>query len=306
MGDESSLVYEDDDYYVTESITARVTLNSGRTYYRSYSVSSGNSDPAFALLSTTEYLDANFRIKPEEKYEEIMLERRNQSTESVQISTREGAKLFEALREAYNRDLEESPEVFIRGGGRRFCTIVLYGRDYSHRRFLDVYEEMKYTREALRQQGFGTMAEPMPPEAVEEIQLSLGYRQGEYEAEDLVEWARGIYGVWPKEDTSTEAAETIDKPAGEAVETYDSREEQEIILRITDQTEIEELLELISYCDTRYSSAFRPREIGYVTIVTAEDGEDQYYNVTIPLGSLPEKYILRFGTLQTETSQTAE
>jgi len=306
VGAGSSPESEDDgDYGTAESIIAKVTLNSGRTYYRSYSVSSGSSDPAFALLSTSEYLDANFRIRQEEKYEEIMLER-NQLAESVQTGTREGAMLYEALREAYNRDLEESPEVFIRGGGRRLCRIVLYGRDYSHRRFLDVYEDMKYTREALRQQGFGTMAEPMAPEDVEEIQLSLGYRQDGYEAEDLVEWARGIYGVWPKEDTGTEAAEIFDEPAGEAVETYDSREEQEIILRVTDRAEIEELLELISYCDTRFSSAFRPWEVGYVAIVAAEDGEDQYYNVTIPAGSLPEKYILRFGTLQTETSQTAE
>lgn len=296
---ESNRACEDEDYGFTETIMARVTLNSGRTYYRFYSVSSNNSEPAFALLTTAEYLDANFRIRPEEEYEEILLER-NQFSEGVQMSTKEGAKLFEALREAYNRDLEESPEVFIRGGGRRLCRIVLYGRDYNHRWFLDVYEDMKYTREALRQQGFGTMAEPVQPEAVEEIQLSLGYRRDGYEAEDLVEWARGIYGVLPKEDAGTEAAKIFDEPAGEAVETYDSREEQEILLHVTERAEIEELLELISYCDTRSTSVFRPREVGYVTIVPAEDGEDQYYNVTIPLGALPEKYIQRFGTLQTE------
>ena len=63
---------------------------------------------------------------------------------------------------------------------------------------------------------------------------------------------------------------------------------------------MEELLRLISYTDARGIGVFRPGYVGNVTIVM-KDGKQ--YDVYIPYGALPEKYILRFAELQEELLQ---
>lgn len=302
-----------------EEILAKVTLNSGRTYYRSYYVFHGSSDAACTLLTSAEYLDANYRIAPEEgwKCRRISLQRDVYSSE-LQMDTPEGAELFGAICEAYNRDLEENPEAFIRGDGRLLCGIRMYSENYGTLRYLEVFEGMEHTREALRQHGFAQFADPLAPEDIEEIQLSLGYRYAEDGTEwDPVEDARDVYGVRRAEDGAGVSAEEAESETYDAVygaETatatdygvYSDYAGEVLMLHITDKDEIRELLELISYDEGRYynGGAFRLNKVDRVTLVLSEDGDR--INVNIPYGSLPEKYILRFGTLQSEGAQTAE
>lgn len=50
-----------------ENLEARVTLKNGRSYYRTYTVSSADSEPAYALLTTPEYLNTVFRLGDTER-----------------------------------------------------------------------------------------------------------------------------------------------------------------------------------------------------------------------------------------------
>lgn len=294
-----------------EEVFVKVTLNSGKTYYRRYQLSSFNNDPACALFATPEYLDVNFKLG-DQKFTTIDLQRGN--FEKQMYTDKEGAGLLEAVREAYDRDLEENPEAFIRGDGRLLCSIRLFeeafdGRHYSRYRYLEVFEGMEHIREALREQGFGWFAEPVDAEDIQEIRLGLGYLyQNDGEDLDLVETAREVYGVWSGEDSSAEYEENVPEISEEtlsdlpAVAEYypvytEEYAEEELALHITDKAEIRELLELISYDDGRYYSggAFRPDRVEQVVIVFSEEQE---LSVNIPVGTLPEKYIRRFGTLQ--------
>lgn len=73
-------------------------------------------------------------------------------------------------------------------------------------------------------------------------------------------------------------------------------EAEECVVCITDETEIRELLELISYDSGRgRGGVFRLNPVDRVTIVLKEEQKVMYVN--IPYGALPEKYILRFGDL---------
>ncbi|MCM1058209.1 MAG: hypothetical protein NC517_11470 [Firmicutes bacterium] len=285
-----------------EDILVRVTLSSGRAYYRRYQVSSLDSDPACALLARPEYLDVNFRLEDKSFYDIITLNR-GRFSRTLRGDTHTGGSLIEAVCEAYNKDLEEHPEAFIRGEGRLLSIISLDKEDTSNRyRYLEVFEGMEHTREALRQHGFGWLADPVSEETVQEIRLGLNYSMG-YTG-DLVEAARERYGVVSEEDRGEISVETVsetmqDMPA--AAETYSEASmyvDNLYALCITDKAEIRELLELISYEEGYYYSyggAFRP---GYVDITMALFGEEEELYVYIPLGALPEKYILRFGTLQ--------
>lgn len=298
-------------YSSSEEIYTKVTLKNGRTYYRQYRVYRGGSGPAGELFSSPEYLNVNFRIDQEEmrKYDSVRLSRTGIHDE-LPTDTQQGARLLEAVCEAYDRDLEENPKAFIYGDGRLFCMIRLVDRNYNTNRVLEVFEGMEHTREALRQNGFAQYADPVAPEDVEEIQLGLYY----YREDNLtpVEAAMELYGVWPESDSSGISGEEAEDPG-----TYDpaypagadygiseyptetSKYEDYMRLSITDGDEIRELLELISYSDGRSSAgAFRTGSVDYVTLVLSGEEAEESLSVYIPFGALPEKYILRFGSLQ--------
>lgn len=296
----------------TEEMLVKVTLNSGRTYYRRYRVSSLDNDAACALLASPEYLDINFKLG-DKKYKTLDLQR-EAFLERIHANQQENRGLLEAVREAYDRDLQENPEAFIRGDGRLLCCIRLFEEDINSRyRYLEVFEGMEHTREVLREYGFGWYAEPVAVEEIKEIRLGLGYQYRETgKGLDLVEAAREIYGVWPGEDSTAEYGEGSPELSEETLSVLpegadyvgygdpyaDTYVEEEVVLHITDEAELRELLELISYDTGRYygGGAFRPNPVDRVTIVLSE--EEQELTVNIPEGALPEKYILRFGELQ--------
>ncbi|MDE5590765.1 MAG: hypothetical protein K2J60_16765 [Acetatifactor sp.] len=302
--DRSGAEAEEDLLYFGESVFTRVTLKSGRTYYREYQVYHENSGPAYALFTSPEYLDANFRIGQGERrnYKSIRLNRAGIYDE-LQTDTQEGARLLEAVCEAYNQDLEENPDAFICGDGRLFCVIRLFDENRNSHRVLEIFEGMEHTREALRQHGFAQFAEPAEPEDIEEIQLSLGYRYiDDGDTWDPVAVARDVYGVYAKAESEETSEEKEFEPAGEAVDfgTYKDYNETEVILHITDEEEIRELLGLISYDRGRnYSGGvFRTGSVDYITLVLSGEEGEESFSVYIPYGALPEKYILRFGSLQ--------
>lgn len=294
---------EEDRFYGTEQILTKVTLKSGRSYYRYYRISRENRETACALLSSPEYLNVNLRIGPDERrFTGINLYQGDTSRE-IRMDTPESGQLAEALCEAYNRDLEEAPEDFIHREGRMFSSIVLNDENNSSQRYIEVYEGMKHTVEALQQHGYAEFAEPLEAELIDEIQLSLGYRYADGgENWDPVEAARDLYGVW-QEDSAENPAENPEGEAGnlqaygDASAVYQDIVQEEYILHITEEAEIRELLELISY-DTgrRNGGAFRLNPVDQVTIVIKEEQKKVIY-ANIPYGALPEKYIMRFGNL---------
>lgn len=299
---------DDERLYVQDNILVKVTLKNGGTYYRSYRMSHENSEQAGPLFTDAEYLNANFRIGQEEipKYSALILEWGGARWE-LSGDEKKNSLLLVALCEAYNRDLEENPRAFIYGDGRLLCGIRMRTSGYSEGRELEVYEGMVHTREVLREYGYDWMADPIAAEEIEEIRLGIGWRYSETGDSDLVGLARRQYGVWAQEEYDREYEEGSDQEAGAAV--YETQQYgnddagEEILLRITDRAEIAELLELLDYDSGRYSGGdiFRPGRAGDIYIIFSEtgaNGEEAAVYASINLGALPEKYVLRFGTLQ--------
>lgn len=284
----------------TEQVYVKVTLKSGREYYRAYLLSSADCDAAYALVETKEYRDVNYAISAGEiaQANQIRLHRMGYMSMPVEPA----GHFAEDIRAAYNLDLEENPGTVIKGAGRLFCVIQVGNRQ------LDVFEGMSHTRAVLRDYGYANYADALDVKEVAEIRLFLNYHYDNADLSklDLVEDARRTYGVYG--DDSGEIGQE-DEPKGEAYETYDrdmdmvvnrlaeeDRQDGRIAaLSITDPGEIRELLGLISYEHPSQTNLFSYREmVNTVQLVTA----DNTYTVFLYSGELPEKYILRFGELQ--------
>lgn len=280
-----------------QTVYVKVTLKSGRKYYRKYIVTNADCDAAYALVETKEYRDANYAISPEEIAQPGQIRLRHMGyTRTLPVeSTR---RFAEDICTAYNRDLEENPGVIIKGDGRLFSVIQVGNRN------LEVFEGMSHTRAALRECGYENYADSLDVKDVAEIRLQLDYyyKGADLSEIDLVEDARRTYGVYGDEGEET-IQEDEPKPTGAAYEISDEYavrdqmvdEDGRIALSITDPGEIKELLGLISYEYPRRNSLFSAGEMtDAVKLVTA----DNTYTVRLYKGELPEKYILRFGELQ--------
>lgn len=286
----------------TERVYVKVTLKSGRKYYRKYLVTSADCDATYALVETKEYRDANYAVSPEEIAQPGQIRLRHMGY--AQTLPVEAARRFaEDICTAYNRDLEENPGVIIKAAGRLFSVIQVGNRS------LEVYEDMPHTRAVLREYGYENYADSPDVKDVAEIRLQLNnnYKNANLSKLDLVADARRTYGVFVDDGGET-IQEDEPKPAGAAYEIsdeYASRdqlvdEDGRIALSITDPGEIRELLGLISYEGRRHISLFSSGEMtDAVRLVTA----DNTYTVRLYKGALPEKYILRFGELQNALMQ---
>ncbi|MCM1026021.1 MAG: ABC transporter permease [Roseburia sp.] len=199
-----------------EYIETKVTLKSGRSYYRNYRIYAGDSEPLYALVMEPEYLESRYRIsdRARDAFSEISLRRGNIAYEPSRL-TKEDEQRIRLICDAYNRDLEENPGAVVRGEGRMLARIYLSGLQGNFQ--IAVYEGMSHTREALRQANLGYYADPAAAEEVGAIVLTtnLSLRRLE-EEDDLAEYIRELYGLTVPADENSEHPGAI----GEAAETW--------------------------------------------------------------------------------------
>lgn len=286
----------------SEYVTAKVTLKSGRSYYRSYPVFNYDCEAALKLLTSEEYQALCWQV-PEwgmEAVSRVILETNDNYLEQ-RLDSDISREAIREICEAINRDLKEQPKLAILGGERSLCQIRLYSEkeDYIGWNFT-VWEEMTHTLEVMRKYGYDSYAEPIAPEDVEEIRLYLDQRYSDLEEDsDLVAMARDKYQVYAETGEETAGAENLFYAPAAVADTadtgYAAGENEQITLTVTDPGEIAELLDLLSYYTNYYTGgAFSTGSVGGIAIVK-KDGTAEA--VTIFEGTLPEKYILRFGEL---------
>ena len=290
---------EPDENVYAEEFYAKVTLKNGRSYYRRYIVSSRRSQSVLALLTTPEYMEVSYMVDDETLAECSAIQiTRGDETAYVALTSEQSREMAEAVAAAYNRDAVERPEVLLSGGGRTYCTVSLLTGRYTSNRSLEVNDEMENTIAALKEYGYAAYVEPIQAEDVAEIRLGiyLSWRDSQDDEIDLVKIARSVYEVPAEEDSETQAAdpEAIVNPASTERVDFVSYDDG-IWLSVTESSEIEELLGMISYEYSDISGGvFRG---GCVTCVQIVLKDGQNFRVMLPTGKLPEKYILRFGTL---------
>jgi hypothetical protein len=308
-------------YHTSETVYVKVTLKNGREYYRQYAVFEYDVEPTMAILTSEEYMDLHYMI-PEDsvrKFGKVEFEREDAGENDVweigyEISKENVLKLIRA----YNQDVEENPELMITGGKRVISVVILAAGkeyDYDERRQFAVYEEMRHTRAALREIGAGRFAEAPTTENLHYIELQLGISIKALEADGLrpSDAARARFGVGDTDfienssgdkviatpDSFTPVSGSINYEDKEHwlaadIEKYPSYDDDYVSLRITDQKEMQEILDLASFSSsTQYGwgGAFGG-DFAHCVALYSKDSRVQV--VSIKKGLLPEKYILRF------------
>ena len=278
-------------YYNSDRITAKVTLKNGRSYYRDYMYLDVDKDVIWPLITSEEYLQQAYLFDQEdiEGCYGYNIERYDDQywveSEKVDVNT------VRMLMEAYNQDMLTNPDVILLNEGRALAQICFNVEDSSgdnYELYLDVYDSMTNTVRAMEQVGYGKWIEELDVAEVESIQLNLGYFPDiNATPEQLIALARDNYG------SVTEYEQKPNQESGEAYEIITCEVGGEPYITITDKNEIAEILQ---YCS--YRSGFRSNMFGkgYVRITyTTPDGMES--RLFLKMGTLPEKYILRFGEI---------
>ncbi len=292
-------------YIEYTNIPVRVGLKNGTSYYRYYAVSNYDEDVLWPLISSEAYLLENYALSEEamEYCCKMHFERYDSTTT---LSDRTPKEHMVAIMEAYNRDLFADPENVIANTGKLLVQVRIdYEVDgWYCEVFLDVYESMSNTVAAMKELGYGKWVEDMDVSEIEEIRLGLGaYPDADVTPEQLVALARSQYGVYLPGQTEQNISEILYR-SSETVYDYEIVEKVQVAtvaveyqeapyISITDKEEIEELLSLMSYTGRFRTTLFAGRMLQVDVVNT----ENEYLNMRIPMGVLPEKYIQRFGEL---------
>lgn len=280
-----------------DRLRTKVTLENGRTYYRSYSISADDRDIVWPLLANREYVEYAYCIKEEwaGSCGGLILTRCGKSSRLESPGPEKAASIIRA----YNEDVLEDPEVALLGKGRLFARMEMtfFPEDgWNVTVVLDIYETMVRTLDAMREAGYGEWVTAAQDVRSVTLPLTLHAPQapedGVTAREAAVAEARELYGVYGDGGIG-------DGKDGFAEGTYDAAWEDleeagymDYAQHVSDREEVEELLALVSYAvPAMGDNVFRE---GYADI-SVEDGEGNVYTAYIQKGLLPEKFILRFG-----------
>ena len=285
-----------------DRVLTRITLKNGRSYYRDYRVAQEDRELIWPMLTEERYREYAWLI--DETVAENCLGFEVETGGGAQIfadNAKAAQEVLSPIVKAYNRDVREDLESVMLGEGRllaRLSVTFFYSDregDIGHDNiYLDVYQGMEHTVEALEQAGLGGWTDA-GERGVESIELGLPYRyklltaqealalgiayhESEMTKREAVILARAGYGVGG--DGNAQMSDTSpDAPGTDTVS-------------VTDPDEIEELFSLLSFTQPFHSTGvFRKDYVGVQ--VNREGGISETWY--IQKGDLPEKYILRFG-----------
>ncbi len=282
-----------------ETVDTRVTLKSGRSYYRSYTVPA-DKELLWPLFTSEEYLAAAYRISDEEikGLQKVILNREGR------LLSAENAELVADLVRAYHQDLREHAEEMLSGEGQLLVRVRLegvdskYGSEEQKEYVLDVYSVMEHMTEVLEQAGYEEWVKPRNISSIAAVRLGLYVSlSGEETREDIVDMAMKLYGVEAVPETDEQGVEEPDSVSGEMYDVpalaWNSESGTAPMLQITDRAEIEELLPYINYVNIGNGSKLKRQHVRAVLV----DMQGNTSECCIPKGVLPGKYILRFADM---------
>lgn len=271
-----------------ETFCIRVTLKSGRSYYREYPYYVWDEDVVLPLLCGEAYVRSNYEIT-QEMLDHCCLMKFYSDESSERAEMVEDVRVFREIAEGYNRDLQEHSQAVILGEGRRLGRISIQLEEKSSRLELILTDQMFYTLEAIERNGIWIYELPFCAEETESITLEIDGSDYQYDriaegmdpAECII---RSHFGVYPASGPIQE--ETV------AWTTIRAEEAEDYRITITDKAEIEELLPLLFSYNRMYRYGIYTK--GLVKDITITDSYGLEWEVCILEGTLPEKYIQRF------------
>lgn len=277
-------------------IDVKVILKNGEDYYRKYKIYSEDEELLQSILATREYVQSAFAVSEEEMKNLVPISA-GRLGNGISLRDMDEEKLLSIVG-AYNQDVLENPKRTVLKEGKWLSRIYLAIQDNTVATGyitveLDVYDNMEYTLEALKQAGYENAVNAPELSDISSVELLLWYEAYEDDSPaGLIAKARQYYGVFEqsKEGSKEEDGRDADK-AQEADSAPKVRIRERKQVSITARDEVEELNTLISLRSPFSTGSIFDKE--WVQIAIVVDNKEEY--CFIPYGALPEKYILRFG-----------
>ncbi|MCM1120371.1 MAG: hypothetical protein NC543_13535 [bacterium] len=289
------------DYFSRDAFRVRVVLKNGRSYYRIYHFYQWDEDVVLPLLCSREYADGAYRLS-EELIESCVGMRLSSGVGGDGgIAVERDRTVLRELAEAYNQDLLEQPQTIILSQGRLLGQIAILQGQNGYSRNMDILDSMTHTLAALEKNGIHIFNQPTEATEVESITFQVDVSSYWYEgggAVNAVERSIRIhFGVYPEgmprvsgEDTNPGPGASSDEDDGMSIP--ETVTEGEYSFTVTDPAEIEELLPLMQYSDSRNNMGVFVDGLVEDVYILERGGVE--WRACLRSGALPEKYILRF------------
>ncbi|MCD7840945.1 MAG: DUF6449 domain-containing protein [Lachnospiraceae bacterium] len=280
-------------YDSTETCIVRVTLKSGRTYYRYYVLDSGCQEALTQIAESDDYISIMYMV-PDAAVETCNgVDIYRDDMEYYASDEKEIRLLLTALQE----DINTGGAEIIFSDQKIYCRI-RYGY-YSENggyyyNYAFITEDYVNTVAALKELGLEEFMEEMNPETVAYVEIDCNLYASDFgETDDILEVMGEKFGVDMSGETlsydSEKYAELAESLYGESGNGYAT-----LWLDITDPEEIEELLSLCDYYSYPSYPSRNQLFCSYPDVdvyVVMKDGSG--YSFTIPYGKMPKEYILR-------------
>lgn len=275
-----------------DRLETKITLNNGRSYYRYYRATREDREVVWPILSSEEYLKYAYLIEEEGcEYRDFQLQTDGEIF--YEKKGEDGAVL--AILSAYNQDLREHPESVMLGDGKVLASLsvnLVFENEWSfvHKEIAaDVYESMEHTVEALQKAGYEVPGSNETEVAAFVLMLECGEN---VPAQERIALAGERYGVEGYYDEKEEIGEPLGAESGERVQMMAENPAGSKVVVITDREEVKELTALTSFrWPSRNTSVFGS---DYIEIIIRKNNGSEQTGY-LPRGTLPEKYLLRFG-----------
>lgn len=270
----------------------RVKEDNGKTYYRQYRIWESDEDLIVPVLRDESYVRANVMI-PQVIIDDVTIEKDSDtaSLESFKDYWHlEDEALVKELLTAYNEDILENPDLFIYQNDNVFANMYYNGgSEYIYLR-PDFYESMERVKAVLRQYGYEEVLKKITADELENITMEVHIDKNENQT------LKSAFGL---EDPTDENVNSANGNAEIVIEDYYYGETKPIPVgyayyaaKVTEQQDMEELLDVISFNTPNYRTVFR-EDFSDADVVLTLKNKETYY-VHIKEGKLPEKFIEYF------------
>lgn len=292
-----------EDYFSRDAFRVRVVLKNGLSYYRIYHYYQWDEDVVLPLLCSREYADGAYRL-PEELIESCAGMRLTSGVDGDGgIAEERDRAVLREIAEAYNQDLLEQPQTIILSQGRLLGQIAILQEQNGYSRNMDILDSMSHTLAALEKNGIHIFNQPTEATEVKSITFQVNVSCYWYEGGGAVNAAersiRRHFGVYPEglprvsgEDTNPGPGAWASPDEDDGMSIPETVMEGEYSFTVTDPAEIEELLPLMQYSDSRNNMGVFVD--GLVEDVSILERGGVEWRACLRSGALPEKYILRF------------
>lgn len=281
---------KEEDYLFTCAATVKVTLKSGRSYYRVYQVYDTMEETIAPIMLSDAYAEYNLMI-PEAVIESSLYNQNGymRLENAFTYERLENKELAADIMRAYNQDVSEHIDTFVYQDREYLGHIYCFTGDYYIS--MDIYENLEHTLAMLADYGLKDTLTVPSEEEIDRIVLYAypGADTGDTQLEQLRSW----FGIGEEDTADTEGNES-DMLDVESVEDVTYYTDYYYMAEFTERADIKKLYPHLIFQTPYNFSLFWEWDASSVDIYM----DDEIYSISLENGSYLEEYLSYFEAVE--------